>query len=219
MLQRCRRGAVALPHNRAQEVLLIGMTPDTNCQNQSHTGRRGRRPSIQVLNGHWRAAGLVKRGPYGVRSATCDGLTMNDELYIPPEGPPQGAGPSPEIHAKMGTENIFEMCRVFYVELEASSIRHMFSDDMPAASQRLAAFLVGACGGPPLYRELHGEPMMRKRHMPFAIDDDARRVWLSCFKRVLEDADTPFGFPAEHKDSLFTYLEDFSAWMVNRRSP
>ena len=150
---------------------------------------------------------------------TCPALIMEDELYIPSGGPPKGPGPNPDIHARMGTENIFAMCEAFYAELEQSSIRHMFSDDMPAASRRLAAFLVGACGGPPLYRELHGELMMRKRHMPFAIDDEARRVWLSCFKRVLDVADTRYGFPAEHRDSFFTYLEDFSAWMVNRRSP
>jgi hemoglobin len=118
----------------------------------------------------------------------------------------------------MGTQRIFDMCEAFYAELEQSSIRHLFSDDMPAASRRLAAFLVGVCGGPPLYRELHGEPMMRKRHLPFAIDEEARRVWLACFKRVLANADRTFGFPAEHLASFITYLEDFSAWMVNRRS-
>ena len=142
---------------------------------------------------------------------------MNDDLYIPPDGPPQGSGPNPAIHAQMGTENIFAMCEVFYAELEQSPIRPMFTDDMPAASRRLAAFLVGACGGPPLYRELHGEPMMRKRHLPFAIDEEARQVWLSCFKRVLENADRDFGFPVEHRESFIAWLEDFSAWMVNRR--
>jgi hypothetical protein len=81
----------------------------------------------------------------------------------------------------MGEENIFRMCADFYALIEQSPIRPMFSDDLPQASKNLAAFFVGLCGGPPLFRQRRGEPMMRARHLAFAIDEKARRIWLDCF--------------------------------------
>lgn len=138
-------------------------------------------------------------------------------FYVPPGGPPQGAGPSKEIFAGMGRENIFRMCRDFYAELEQSEIRWMFSEDMPAASKKIAAFLVGLLGGPPLYHELYGPPQMRARHMPFAIDESARQVWLACFKKTLERAENKYDFPPEHVPGFIQFLEEFSAWMVNRK--
>lgn len=137
-------------------------------------------------------------------------------IHVPPSGPPQGPGPSHEIYARMGEEAIFRMCEDFYGALGRSPIRPMFSEDLPAASKKLAAFLVGVCGGPPLYRQRYGEPMMRARHLPFAIDEQARRVWLDCFKGVLADAPARYGFPAEHLPGFVRFLEGFSAWMVNR---
>lgn len=138
-------------------------------------------------------------------------------VFVPPSGPPQGPGPSPEIYARMGEEAIFRMCADFYEELGRSPIRPLFSADLRAASERFAAFLVGVCGGPPLYRQRHGEPMMRARHLPFAIDEEARQVWLACFRRTLDEAPRRHGFPAEHLPGFLRFLEDFSAWMVNRR--
>lgn len=138
-------------------------------------------------------------------------------IHVPPGGPPQGPGPSKEIYARMGEENIFRMCRDFYAEIEKSPIRPMFSEDLPAASQNLAAFFVGLCGGPPLYRQRRGEPMMRARHLPFAIDEAARRVWLDCFFKTLEGAEQKYNFPAEHLPGFKAFLEGFSAWMVNRK--
>ncbi len=137
--------------------------------------------------------------------------------YTPPGGPPQEA-PSREIFARMGRENIFRMCADFYAVLDASPIRPMFpTDDMAGASRKLAAFLVGLLGGPPLYHELHGPPRMRARHLPFSIDEGARNVWLGCFRGVLKDAETRYNFPPEHLPGFILFLESFSAWMVNKK--
>jgi hemoglobin len=139
-----------------------------------------------------------------------------EHVFVPPAGPPQGPGPNREIHARMGEAAIFRMCEDFYRALEATPIRPMFPDDMPAASKKLAAFLVQLFGGPPLFVQLYGPPRMRARHLPFAIDEAARRAWLDTFKGVLADAPAKYGFPPEHLPGFVTFLEEFSAWMVNR---
>ena len=137
------------------------------------------------------------------------------EIYVPPGGPPRVSPPSSEVYAHMGQENIYTMLRDFYRELEKSSIRYMFPEDMDKASERSAAFFVGLLGGPPLYQQLYGPPMMRARHMPFVIDEPARLVWLECFFRVLEDAPTRYNFPAEHLPGFRAFLDGFASWMVN----
>lgn len=141
---------------------------------------------------------------------------MNERrIYVPPGGPPRVSAPSPEIYARMGEDGITQMLEDFYRELEQSSLRAMFPADMVAASRKSAAFFVGLLGGPPLYHQRHGNPAMRARHMPFAIDEAGRREWLRCFDAVLEDAPARYGFPPEHLPGFRAFLHGFSAWMVN----
>jgi len=145
---------------------------------------------------------------------------MNErEIYVPPGGPPRVTPPNSEIYAAMGEENIFAMLRDFYQELGGSSISHLFTGDLIVAADRSAAFFVGLLGGPPLYQQLYGNPMMRARHMPFVIDEDARMEWLRCFATVLEDAPFRYKFPAKHIPGFWGFLEGFSSWMVNTGPP
>ena len=137
------------------------------------------------------------------------------QIYIPPGGPPRVESPNPEIYLRMGEEKIFAMLEDFYRELEHSAIRAMFPRDMVKASQKSAAFFVGLLGGPPLYHQRYGNPMMRARHIPFPIDEAARQTWLACFDRVLEQAVAKYNFPAEHLAGFRTFLVGFSSWMVN----
>jgi len=141
-------------------------------------------------------------------------MSEDREIFVPPGGPgplPQLSG---EIYQDMGEEQIFRMLADFYAELGRSSIRHLFSNDLEAASQRSAAFYVQILGGPPLYNERHGNPMMRRRHFPFVIDEESRKVWVACFYKTLENAHS-YGFPAEHLDSFRIWIDGFSSWMVN----
>ncbi|HLQ78362.1 MAG TPA: hypothetical protein VK210_13465 [Terriglobia bacterium] len=141
---------------------------------------------------------------------------MDRVIYTPPGGPPQGPGPSSAIFGMMGEANIFKMMRDFYRELESSELRELFPPDMEKASEKSAAFFVTLLGGPPLYFEKYGPPRMRARHLPFEIDEHARQVWLACFSRTLEGADTKYQFPMEHMEGFKEFLKRFSAWMVNK---
>ena len=136
-------------------------------------------------------------------------------MFVPPINPREIVSPSREIFAVMGEENITRMLQDFYAELAQSSIRDMFPDDMHASAQKSAAFFVGLLGGPPLYQQRYGNPMMRARHLPFAINQTARDEWLACFERVLQDAPARYNFPSEHLDGFREFLRGFSIWMMN----
>lgn len=141
------------------------------------------------------------------------------QIYVPPDGPPRVDAPDPAIYAAMGEANIFAMLEEFYLELEKSPLRAMFPKNMAKASQKSAAFFVGLLGGPPLYHQRYGNPMMRARHMPFVIDEAARQEWLACFDRVLSHAAETYDFPAEHIPGFRAFLDGFSGWMVNTAPP
>ena len=141
---------------------------------------------------------------------------MDRIIYTPPEGPPQGPGPSSAIYRAMGEANIFRMMLDFYKELETSEIRHLFPSDLVEASKKSAAFFVTVLGGPPLYLQRYGPPRMRARHLAFEIDEHARQIWLACFEKVLEGADVKYQFPLEHLPGFKDFLKSFSAWMVNK---
>ena len=143
-------------------------------------------------------------------------------IYVPPGGPPRLERPNPAIYAAMGEGNIFQMLADFYIELGQSSIAGLFpqgEEELLAASMKSAAFFVGLLGGPQLYHQRYGNPMMRARHMPFVIDEAARQEWMACFDRVLADAPQKYGFPAAYIAGFRAFLDGFSGWMVNTGPP
>lgn len=145
-------------------------------------------------------------------------MNNQNRFYIPADGPPQGLYLDPKIYETMGEKNIYKMLEDFYQLLSESSINHMFPSDFKEASRKSAAFFVFIMGGPPLYQQQYGHPRMRQRHMPFAIDGQARQVWLDCFHTILKDAEEKYCFPSDCIPQFCHYLDRFSEWMVNTQS-
>lgn len=158
------------------------------------------------------------KGPHYRRFTREKGTPM-DQLYVPPQGPPQGPPPDPAIWRALGEDGLTRMLEDFYRGLGASPIAGLFPGDEPAlmeAARRSAWFFAGVLGGPPLFAERVGPPRMRARHVPFAIDEDARQAWLACWEPVLQDCGAKYGFPEQHLSGFRRFLVEFSAWMVNR---
>lgn len=146
-------------------------------------------------------------------------MSQPDEIFTPPVGPPQGPPPDPAIYQALGVEGITRMLQDFYLQLGRSPIAGLFPHGDAAlleAGAKSALFFVGVCGGPPLYAQTIGPPRMRARHLPFAIDAQAREAWLACWEPVLAGAGAKYGFPVEHLPGFRRFLDGFSAWMVNR---
>jgi len=70
---------------------------------------------------------------------------------------------------------------------EAAGIRALHPGDLAESEEKLFLFLSGFFGGPSLYIEKYGHPMLRRRHLPFPIDESARDQWLLCMSRALDD--------------------------------
>lgn len=70
---------------------------------------------------------------------------------------------------------------------EAAEIRRMHPADISTSVEKLFYFLSGWSGGPPLYHERFGHPMLRQRHMPFSIGKPERDQWMICMVLAIED--------------------------------
>jgi hemoglobin len=70
---------------------------------------------------------------------------------------------------------------------QARMIRAMHPPDLAEAKERLFMFLSGWLGGPPLYAERHGQLRLRRDHLSFPIDEQARDAWMDCMLGALAE--------------------------------
>lgn len=70
---------------------------------------------------------------------------------------------------------------------EAYELRKMHPDDLQSSRDKLFMFLSGWLGGPNLYIEQYGHPRLRARHLPFAVDIQARDQWLMCMDQAIDE--------------------------------
>jgi hemoglobin len=90
-----------------------------------------------------------------------------------------------------GITRIRALVERFYDVMEsdpkAAAIRAMHTEDLTSAREKLFMFLTGWTGGPQLYIERYGHPMLRARHLPFAIGESERDQWIYCMIRAMHE--------------------------------
>jgi len=90
-----------------------------------------------------------------------------------------------------GEQGLLQLVTRFYEimdsEPKAAGIRAMHQPDLDEAREKLFLFLSGWMGGPQLYAEKYGHPMLRARHLPFPIGESERDQWVYCMVRAMHD--------------------------------
>lgn len=71
-------------------------------------------------------------------------------------------------------------------EPEFYVIRKLHPADLSGSRDKLYMFLSGWLGGPPLYADAFGHPMLRARHLPFAIGNAERDAWMTCMRQAMD---------------------------------
>ncbi|MFC7321225.1 globin [Halobacillus campisalis] len=94
------------------------------------------------------------------------------------------------IYEAIGEEKLNELVDHFYKYVsEHPDLIPIFPDDLTETRRKQKQFLTQFFGGPPLYIQEHGHPMLRARHLPFTITPSRRDAWLFCMDRALTDAE------------------------------
>ena len=100
------------------------------------------------------------------------------------------------------------------MELEPAytQLRRVHGASLESAREKLHLFLSGWLGGPPLYTERYGHPMLRARHLPFAIGAEERDQWMACMVQAMEETEVP----QELREALAQAFYKTADWMRNK---
>ena len=115
-----------------------------------------------------------------------------------------------------GDAKVRELVERFYdlMELEANyrRLREVHGTSLESAREKLHLFLSGWLGGPSLYTDRFGHPMLRARHLPFSIGNEERDQWMACMMQAMEET----GVPQELGEALGTAFQKTADWMRNQ---
>lgn len=70
---------------------------------------------------------------------------------------------------------------------EAEAARAVHPPDLSGSEQKFFEFMSGWLGGPPLFVEKHGPPMLRRRHFVAKIGEPEIKAWLTCFEGAMDE--------------------------------
>jgi hemoglobin len=91
-------------------------------------------------------------------------------------------------------------------------IRKLHPANLSGSRDKLYMFLSGWLGGPQLYTDKHGHPMLRARHLPFAIGTAERDAWMTCMQQAMDGVITDEKLRAWLLEQLYKTAD----WMRNR---
>lgn len=102
----------------------------------------------------------------------------------------------------------------FYMDTlpEVDGIRKMHAQSLSNAKDKLFKFLSGWLGGPDLFIQEFGHPMLRRRHFPFAIGQSERDQWMVCMNKAMKE------LPMDNslRESLLEALDQLATHMINQ---
>ena len=118
------------------------------------------------------------------------------------------------VYELVGGEKTFRrLVEAFYARVETDPVlRPLFPTKLEAGKRWQFLFLSQFFGGPTTYSEERGHPRLRMRHMPFAIDQQARDHWLRHMLEAIDEA----GIEEPMRSVMTDYFERASTHMINK---
>lgn len=94
----------------------------------------------------------------------------------------------PIPYEELGSEKLSQLMHAFYAKVaEHPQLKPIFPDDLTETIRKQIQFQTQFLGGPDLYSQEHGHPMMRARHMHFKITPDRAQAWLECMAEAMNE--------------------------------
>jgi len=111
-----------------------------------------------------------------------------------------------------GATAIREVVEKFYPKVQADELLSpIFPEDIRPVMEKQYLFLTQFFGGPPLYSDQHGHPMMRARHLPFPVTPARAEAWLACMASALSETN----IPAELQEMMLQRLSGPAHHFIN----
>jgi hemoglobin len=94
-----------------------------------------------------------------------------------------------------------------------AGIRQLHPAALDGSRDKLFWFLCGWLGGPNHYIDRFGHPMLRARHLPYAIASSERDQWMACMIQAMDETAVDPALAAKLAESFFGTAD----WMRNKR--
>ena len=98
------------------------------------------------------------------------------------------------------------------IEPAYRELRALHPTTLDGSRDKLHWFLCGWLGGPQHYTDRFGHPMLRARHLPFAIGIRERDQWMSCMHTAMNEVQLEPQLAQQLEASFFKTAD----WMRNR---
>ena len=93
-------------------------------------------------------------------------------------------------YEEIGAEKLSELIDLFYAKVGVHpDLIPIFPEDLTETARKQKQFQTQYLGGPNLFSEEHGHPMMRARHSPFPITPARAEAWLSCMREAMNEVE------------------------------
>lgn len=111
-----------------------------------------------------------------------------------------------------GEETLDKLVKAFYSRVgRHPDLIPIFPDDLTETARKQKQFLTQYLGGPSIYTEEHGHPMLRARHNPFEITPTRAKAWLSCMSEAMDE----IGLDGQLRTEFYQRLVLTAQHMVN----
>ncbi|TLS52344.1 globin [Paenibacillus antri] len=112
-----------------------------------------------------------------------------------------------------GAETVRKLVTAFYPKVYADpDLSPLFPDGVDEIMRKQELFLTQFLGGPTLYSDRYGPPMMRQRHLAFEVTPRRAAAWLRCMKEAMDD----IGLEGPAREWFYERLTQVAGYMVNR---
>ena len=115
-----------------------------------------------------------------------------------------------------GEDGVRSLVDRFYdlmdLEPQFAGIRGLHPATLDGSRDKLHWFLCGWLGGPNHYVERFGHPMLRARHMPYAIGISERDQWMACMGLAMHERGVDEALATKLAEAFFGTAD----WMRNK---
>lgn len=112
----------------------------------------------------------------------------------------------------IGEKALHELIEKFYAHVQKHpELQPIFPKDLTETIRKQKQFMTQYLGGPSLYTEEHGHPMLRARHLPFEITESRAKAWLSCMYKAMDE----IGLAGEIREFFYHRLYLTAQHMIN----
>lgn len=116
-------------------------------------------------------------------------------------------------YSRIGDQKIKKLVHDFYIEIRSDSLlRPMYIDSLETAEERLYLFMIQYLGGPRTYEDKRGHPRLRKRHVNFIVDENAKDSWLKNMRTALDKSE----IEDEDQEYLWNYFKQTAEFLKNK---